>query len=124
MAKGAIPLYDARRSPDASAAPQVRPLKVHSLAELGAIRAAMQRVAQADAERQARALAAQQALKAQARQQPSPDGLFARSVGTVHPLRDSGLAQIDLPRPAPHPRQRDLDEQAALAESMSDEVNV
>ena len=124
MAKGAVPRYDALRSPDASATPQVRPLKVHSLAELGAIRAAMQRAAQADAERRSRALAAQQALEAQARQQPSPDGLFARSVGKVQPLRDSGLAEIKLPRPPPYPRQRELDEQAALAESLSDEVNV
>ena len=124
MAKGERPLYEARRSPDAFAAPQVRPLKVHSLAELGAIREVMRQAAQADAERRTRALAAQQVLEALARQQPSPDGLFARSVGTVHPLRDSGLAEIDLPRPEPHPRQRDLDEQAALAESMSDEVTV
>ena len=50
MAKGERPLYEARRSPDAFAAPQVRPLKVHSLAELGAIREAMRQAAQADAD--------------------------------------------------------------------------
>ena len=100
------------------------PVKVRSLAELGAIRDAMRRAAQADAERQARALTVQKALEAQARRQPTPDGLFARSVGRVHLLRDRGLAEIDLPRPAAHPRQRELDEQAALAESLSDEVTV
>jgi DNA-nicking Smr family endonuclease len=99
-------------------------MKVHSLAELGAIREAMRRAALASAERLARLLAAQKARDALVRRQPTPDGLFARSVGPVHLLRDCGLAVIDLPRPAPHPRQRELDEQAALAESLSDEVNV
>ena len=102
----------------------MRPVKVRSLAELGAIREAMRRAAQADAERLARALALQKTLEAQARRQPTPDGLFARSVGRVHLLRDRGLADIDLPRPLPLPRQRELDEQAALAQSMSDEVNL
>ena len=55
---------------------------------------------------------------------PCPPGLFARSVGPVHPLRDTGLADIALPRPPPFPRQRERDEQAALAQSMSDEVNL
>jgi len=38
--------------------------------------------------------------------------LFARSVGPVHRLRDRGLAELERARPAPHPRQRELDEQA------------
>ena len=56
--------------------------------------------------------------------QPTPHGLFARSVGPVLSLRDPGWAEIALPRPPPHPRQRERDEQAALAESLSDEVNL
>ena len=50
--------------------------------------------------------------------------LFARSVGAVHPLRDRGLADVDRTRPAPLPRQRERDEQAALREAWSDEVDV
>ena len=103
-------------------------VKVYSLAELGAVRAALRRtqreVSAATAALQARQLAVKQAREAALHQQPAPHGLFARSVGRVHPLRDRQLADIVLPRPAPLPRQRELDEQAALAESMSDEVNL
>ena len=114
---------------------------VKSLAELGALRKALQRRAREAAEQAARAQAANrdrdrdrdldldldldrdldrdptQALALQ-------HDLFARTVGPVHRLPDSGLAVIDLPRPAPYPRMRELDEAAALAESLSDEVNL
>jgi DNA-nicking Smr family endonuclease len=49
---------------------------------------------------------------------------FATAVGPVHALPAHGRAHIDVPRPAPHPRQRELDEQAALQEALSDEVDV
>jgi DNA-nicking Smr family endonuclease len=94
---------------------------IKTLAELGALRKALQRSAREAAEQAARAQAAERdrerALAAQ-------HDLFARTVGPVHRLPDPGLAELDLPRPAPHPRQRELDEAAALAESMSDEVNL
>lgn len=100
-------------------------MTIKSLAELGTQwarhQAAVQQ-AQRDAAQRAAAAAAAQA--ARQHQQPSPTGLFARSVGPVHPMRDPGLADLQPPRPAPHPRQRELDEQAALAESLSDEVNL
>jgi DNA-nicking Smr family endonuclease len=92
-----------------------------SLAELGALRQAMQRHAREQAERSARM---QAALHEGARRAQVPQGLFAQAVGQVHPLRAHGRAEIELPRSPPHPRQRELDEAAALAESMSDEVNV
>ena len=104
------------------------PVKIRSLAELGAVREALRRAQHEAAEQaaalQARAGAAQRALDTALHPQPAPLGLFARSVGRVHPLRDRQFAEIALPRPAPRPRQRELDEQAALAESMSDEVNL
>ena len=96
-------------------------MKVRRLAELGALREALQR-----AEREAAERAAREAAERLARQRraQTEHGLFARSVGAVHPLRDRGLAELDLPRPPPHPRQRELDEQAALAASLSDEVTL
>ena len=112
-------------------------MKLHSLDELGRLRQALQA-----ARREAAALAAQQARATALREQAAreaaarrhaphavaaladPAGLFARSVGPVHALRDRGLAEVNQPRPAPLPRQRELDEQAALAASMSDEVTL
>ena len=49
---------------------------------------------------------------------------FAAAVGPVRALRDHGRAQLRRERPAPHPRQRELDEQAAMREALSDEVDV
>ncbi len=95
--------------------------KLKSLAELGTLRDEMQRRTRAAAERQAQALAAQ---RAQQQRQQARHQQFARAVGPVHPLRDRGLAELNLPRPPPHPRMREADEAAALAESLSDEVNI
>lgn len=50
--------------------------------------------------------------------------LFERTVGPVRKLRDSGRAELRPPRPQPLPRQRELDERAALREAMSDEMDV
>ena len=97
------------------------PLTVASLADLGTLRDTMQRQAREAAERAAAELAAQ---RARARQQQAHHDLFARTVGPVHRLPERHLAEIDLPRPPPHPRQRELDEAAALAESLSDEVTL
>ena len=99
-------------------------MKVRSLADLGSLRDALRLARREAAERQSREARDLAAQRAQAQQAPLPHGLFARSVGRVHALRDRQQAHIETPRPAPHPRQRELDEQAALAESMSDEVNL
>jgi DNA-nicking Smr family endonuclease len=45
-------------------------------------------------------------------------------VGAVHRLKDPGVANLDQPRPEPLPRQRELDERAALHEALSDEMDV
>ena len=96
-------------------------MKIRSLADLGGhwqnVRASVQRAQREAAERAARE------RDRQRREQAQHD-LFARSVGPVHRLRDRGLAELDLPKPPPHPRQRELDEQAAVRESLSDEVNL
>jgi DNA-nicking Smr family endonuclease len=96
-------------------------VKIRSLADLGGhwqnVRASVQRAQREAAERAARD------RDRQRREQAQHD-LFARSVGPVHRLRDRGLAELDHPKPPPHPRQRELDEQAAVRESLSDEVNL
>ncbi len=50
--------------------------------------------------------------------------LFAHTVGAVTPLPDAGLAQVTRPRPAPEPRSRERDEQAVLAQALSDDFDV
>lgn len=111
-------------------------MKLRSLAELGALRELLQRARREAAEHHVHQQSAQGihhrlhspapclAGRIGAGHGANAPGLFARSVGPVHPLRDRLLAEIEQPRPAPLPRQRALDEQAALAESLSDEVNL
>ncbi|MCA3243378.1 MAG: Smr/MutS family protein [Rubrivivax sp.] len=91
----------------------------HSLADLRHLRDTL-----ADRQRQAReaaaaALAAQRAAERARRQ-------FADAVGPVTPLAPHGLAAAVLlgERPEPLPRQREADERLALAEAMSDEVDI
>jgi DNA-nicking Smr family endonuclease len=50
--------------------------------------------------------------------------LFELAVAGAQPLKDRGLAQIGRPRPAPLPQQRKLDEESALREALSDEIDV
>ncbi|HYD81091.1 MAG TPA: Smr/MutS family protein [Paucimonas sp.] len=58
-------------------------------------------------------------------QEARRDGeLFRRSIGDITPLPDRGKAEVHPPRPLPVARQRMADEQAALAESLSDEFSV
>jgi DNA-nicking Smr family endonuclease len=92
---------------------------VRSLADLRQLRDAL-----AERQRQAReaaaaALAAQRAAERARRQ-------FADAVGPVTPLPPHGLAAAVLvgERPEPLPRQREADERLALAEAMSDEVDI
>jgi DNA-nicking Smr family endonuclease len=96
-------------------------VKCRSLGDLGshwqAARAQQQRLEHEAAEHLARE-------REQRRHLHTQHELFARSVGPVHRLRDRGLAELERARPAPHPRQRELDEQAAVRESMSDEVTL
>lgn len=92
-------------------------MKVNGLHELAALRDALARREREAAEAAARERAALAAAERARR-------LFADSVGPVTPLPPSGLAHIDLPRPAPEPFQREADERAALKEALSDEVDI
>jgi DNA-nicking Smr family endonuclease len=88
-----------------------------ALAELGGLRDALREQARARAEAEARARAEQARL---ARERD----LFREAVGDAEPLRPSG--RVD-PAPLPVPpvaRQFERDESRALAESISDEIDV
>lgn len=92
-------------------------MKAKGLDQLHALRDRL-RQAQADAaERQAQ-------LALQAGQQAAEHALFATSVGAVRALPPAQKAVIRREPPQPHPRQRELDEQRAMREALSDEVDV
>jgi DNA-nicking Smr family endonuclease len=92
-------------------------VKVRALADLASLRETLQRRAREAAERAVQERAAQAAaLRAQR--------LFVDHVGGVTPMADDGRAMHKLHRPSAEPRQRELDEQAALREAMSDEVDI
>jgi DNA-nicking Smr family endonuclease len=86
-------------------------------AELARLRDALKAQALADqkAREEAAALAARRAREAQA---------FRQAIGEVKPLRPTGRAQTNPPAPPAVPLQRQRDEQAALAESLSDEIDI
>jgi DNA-nicking Smr family endonuclease len=87
------------------------------LADLGPLRKALQERDRLAAERRALELAQQAAAEKQRR-------LFVDSVGPVTPLAHQGQVVLALPRPSPEPRQREADERAALAEALSDDVDL
>lgn len=94
-----------------------KPLKVQGLDELSTVREALLVRQKAAAEAAARERAARAAAERQRR-------LFADTVGPVTQLPDHGLAPQTVARPQPLPRQREADEQAALQEALSDEVDI
>jgi DNA-nicking Smr family endonuclease len=92
-------------------------MKVHSLQELKLLQRQLQQAAQEVA-----------ALEAERREREAAEKrereLFARTVGPVTPLKVHGRSDPSRPKPAPHPRQRKLDEAAVLREALSDEFDV
>jgi len=92
-------------------------VKARSLAELGPLREALRERERLDAELVACEHAARAAAERQRR-------AFADAVGPVAALAPHGRTRHALPRPAPEPLQRLLDEQAALQEAISDEVDI
>ncbi|MBC7436246.1 MAG: Smr/MutS family protein [Bdellovibrionales bacterium] len=77
-------------------------------------------------------LAAQAALRAAAeaarlaaeRKAKAETELFARAAGKVQPLPDKRRALLEKAKPAPIPVQKQLDEQAVMLESISDDFDV
>lgn len=91
-------------------------MKAKSLQDLKAMRQQL-----AEAQKRATQAAAE---RARAEQQARADqNLFARAIGPTQPLRAHGRV-VHAPAPTPpEPRQRALDEQAVLRESLSDEFD-
>src|SRR3982751_3569131 len=92
-------------------------LKMRSLQDLGAMREALARAAREAAEA-ARRAAEEQARADRERRQ------FELAVGVVAPLKVALRADLRPEPPPAYPRQKELDEARALAEAMSDEVDV
>jgi DNA-nicking Smr family endonuclease len=92
-------------------------VKARALDELGALREALRQRQHEAAERAAHEAAARARTERERR-------AFADAVGPVTPLRPHRRAEHARPGPPPHPRQRELDEQAALREAWSDAVDV
>ena len=88
-----------------------------SLADLGELKRRIDRERREAAERAQREREAR--LKAERERH-----LFRLSVGDITPLSDQGKVLLQPPPPEPIPRQRELDEQAALEEALSDEMDV
>lgn len=72
----------------------------------------------------ARLLALEAAAHAERLRQQRLQDEFALAIGRVHNVSPHGRAAIEHARPPPEPRQRELDERAALKEALSDEVDV
>jgi DNA-nicking Smr family endonuclease len=95
-----------------------------ALKDFEALGAALKRRAKEAAAQAARERARQAAEEAQRRQVARQRDEFARAVGPVTQVPDKGLADLKRPQPAPEPVQRQLDEQQALQEALSDEVDI
>jgi len=91
--------------------------KARSFADLGELKKALQRQAEEAARQEAQRRAAEERERRERE-------LFARTVGPVTALKDTGRAEIARPRPVPAPLQRRLDEEAVLREAISDEFDV
>ncbi len=92
-------------------------MKSKSLQDLGAIRQQLSDAAQA-------AEQAEQARREEQRRAEAERHLFVRAVGAVQPLPAKERVHLAPQRGAPWPLQQDVDDQAALVESMSDEFDV
>lgn len=88
-----------------------------SFEELAALRAELK--AREEAERVARER--RRAEEARARRDAD---LFRAAIGDAVPMPPTGRAASTRPPPSPSARQRELDEQAALAASLSDEIDI
>lgn len=92
-------------------------MKAKSLQDLNAIRKTMAEKAKAAAAAEAARLEAAKRMEAER-------NLFARAVGQVQPIAAKPRVQVQVPTPLPTRLQQDIDDAAALQESMSDEFDI
>jgi DNA-nicking Smr family endonuclease len=92
-------------------------VKAKSLQDLSAIRKTMADKAKAAAEAEAARLEAERRAEAER-------NLFTRAIGQVQPIAAKPRVQVNIPAPVPRRLQQDIDDAAALQESMSDEFDV
>ena len=92
-------------------------MKAKSLQDLNAIRKKMAEQAKAAADAEAARLEAAKRMEAER-------NLFARAVGQVQPIAAKPRVQVQVPAPLPTRLQQDIDDAAALQESMSDEFDI
>ena len=90
---------------------------MNSFDQLAALRDSLK--AQADAREQEQARERERRARLERER-----AVFRDAMVDATPLVPPRRADPRLPAPLPHPRQRELDEQAALAQSMSDEIDV
>jgi len=88
-----------------------------SFDELGDLRDALKLRAEAERAAEARARAEQARRQREA-------SVFRDAMSDAVPLKPSGRVQRESASPPAHPRQRELDERAALEASMSDEIDI
>lgn len=86
-------------------------------AELAALREALKARAEAERAEQARLRAQGERLEREAR-------VFRDAMSDAVPLRPTGRVHPHTPEHPAHPRQRELDERAALQASLSDEIDI
>jgi DNA-nicking Smr family endonuclease len=92
-------------------------VKAKSLQDLSAIRKTVADKAKAAAEAEAARLEAERRAEAER-------NLFTRAIGQVQPIAAKPRVQVNIPAPVPRRLQQDIDDAAALQESMSDEFDV
>ncbi len=92
-------------------------MKAKSLQDLSAIRKSVADKTKAAAEAEAARLEAERRAEAER-------NLFTRAVGQVQPIAAKPRVQVNIPAPVPRRLQQDIDDAAALQESMSDEFDV
>ncbi len=90
---------------------------VKSLADLKQVKKAIETQAKVEAERKAE-------TAKQARQATADKDLFQQAAGKVQPLQQAAKAQFQKAQPPARPLQHQLDEQAALQETLSDAFDI
>jgi DNA-nicking Smr family endonuclease len=98
--------------------------KGKDIGELGDLKKVFaEQIKEQEAQRR-RAREAQAKAEREARQRAQEANLFANEFSDVVPIKDSNRVESANPAPPAEPRQRNIDEQDALASTLSDEIDL